>query len=105
MLQTLNVNPRVLKDRLQELGLTVMDVARIVADRRNAREGVQDWTGRRIYSTIQQAINKPDPTSMRILEEIVEALDGELVLRWRVRQQVVSGERFVNLDGETIAEE
>ena len=68
----------VLQARLQEKQLTAYAVAKLIAEADSEGRPVTSFTSR-----VKKAIDDPDGRILSNIKQIVEALDGELVIRWK----------------------
>ncbi len=84
-------------DRLEELGWTAYRLAQEVARLRSEEEGAQKKVTS-FVSSVRQALDTPDTSSLKTIETLIKALDGELVIRWKERTEVITGEREVLID-------
>lgn len=87
----------ILEDRLQELGWSPYKLAQLVSQLRSIEEGKEKRVTS-FVSSVRQAINNPDSSSLKTIETLIKALDGELIIRWKQKEEVVTGEREVKID-------
>lgn len=87
----------ILEDRLQELGWTPYKLAQLVSQLRSVEEGKEKRVTS-FVSSVRQALNNPDSSSLKTIETLIKALDGELIIRWKQKEEVVTGEREVKID-------
>ena len=74
----------VLQTRLDELGITSYEVAKRVAKVRGKKVG--EGT-----SSVSNVISEPERRRFDNLADVVRAMDGEIVIRWRsVNEEVIS---------------
>lgn len=96
MTQTL-MKKEILEDRLQELGWSPYKLAQLVSQLRSVEEGKEKRVTS-FVSSVRQALNNPDSSSLKTIETLIKALDGELIIRWKQKEEVVTGEREVKID-------
>jgi hypothetical protein len=77
---------QVLQDRLNSLGISQYELTRRIAAKRNAQGG--DTSTSKIQSSIYQALKEPDSRRYAMIEEIVKAMGGEIVIRWTSIEEV-----------------
>lgn len=87
----------ILEDRLQELGWSAYKLAQIVSQLRAEEEGKEKKVTS-FVSSVRQALNNPDSSSLKTIETLIKALDGELIIRWKQKEEVVTGSREVKID-------
>lgn len=87
----------ILEDRLQELGWSAYKLAQVVSQIKSEEEG-EEKKVTSFVSSVRQALNSPDKSSLKTIETLIKALDGELVIRWKQKKEVVTGEREVKID-------
>lgn len=87
----------ILEDRLQELGWSPYKLAQLVSKLRSKEEGKEKRVTS-FVSSVRQALNNPDSSSLKTIETLIKALDGELIIRWKQKEEVVTGEREVRID-------
>lgn len=87
----------ILEDRLQELGWTPYKLAQLVSQLRSVEEGKEKKVTS-FVSSVRQALNNPDSSSLKTIETLIKALDGELIIRWKQKKEIVTGEREVKID-------
>ncbi|MCM1984438.1 hypothetical protein [Lyngbya confervoides] len=96
----------ILQQRLKAMGLNKFQLAKLIAGIRERKDG-KEYDPRSLSSAIRQALEQPGRSRLETIEEIVEALDGELVIRWKKYERVVKGYQEISLDSsaEEIAEQ
>lgn len=72
--------------RLKELGWTKYRLAQEIVTIRQRRG--EDVTFRSIESAIRRALANPDTASAQTNDDIVAAMDGEVVIRWKTVKEV-----------------
>jgi hypothetical protein len=72
--------------RLKELGWTKYRLAQEIVTIRQRRG--EDVTFRSIESAIRRALANPDTASAQTNDDIVEAMGGETVIRWKTMKEV-----------------
>lgn len=87
----------ILEERLKELDWTAYKLAQEFAQVRNEEDGTDKKTTS-FATSVRQALAKPEKSSLKTIETIVKALDGEIVIRWKQKTQVVTGEKEVVLE-------
>ena len=80
----------ILQNRLDELGISPFKLAHGVAEIRKNSTG-KEVNPRNIASTIAKALENPGRSKLETIEQIVAALDGEIVVRWRRYEKVQKG--------------
>lgn len=76
----------VLAERIAQLGYTQYKVTQAVCKLR-AEDGIVPPVTR-YNSSITKALDDPQNVKFYILEDLVKALDGEIVIRWNNPQEV-----------------
>ncbi len=66
------------QERLSELDWLDYDLAKQIATNRGKPE-----TARQIYSSIKQALKSPERSSLKLNDEITQALGGNITIEWR----------------------
>ncbi len=87
----------ILEKRLHELGWSAYKLAQIVTQLRAEEEG----EGKKVsnfVSLVKNALSKPDNSSFKTIETLIKALDGEIIIRWKQKKEVVTGEREERID-------
>ena len=84
----------ILDERLKELDWTAYKLAQKFTAVRAEEEGVEKKVSSFVTS-VRQALARPERSSLRTIETIIKALDGELVIRWKQKKEVVTGEKEV----------
>ena len=101
--ETDNLDKDFLQRRMEALGLNPHAIAVRIAQRREERTGEKQNTGS-IRGSVAKCINAPHKTTGRILEEVINALDGELIARWRdtklIAQETTHEEQLTGNQGE-----
>lgn len=87
----------ILEERLKELGWTAYKLAQEVSKLRSQEEK-QEKKVTSFVSSVRQALEKPDNSSLKTIETLIKALDGEIIIRWKERQEVVIGEREIRIE-------
>jgi hypothetical protein len=87
----------ILEERLKELDWSAYKLAQEFARLREQEEGVEKKVTSFVTS-VRQALDKPEKSSLKTIETIIKALDGELVIRWKQKAEVVTGEKEVIVD-------
>lgn len=77
----------ILAARLSELGWTEYRLVQEVCKLRTAR-GEENATVVRYQSSINRAMKNPSSAKTAIIDDIVEALGGEQVIRWNIPKEV-----------------
>jgi hypothetical protein len=67
--------------RMKELGLTAYQLAKKVVELRQARGEDANFTS--IESSIRKCLKDPNGRATYINDDIVKAMDGETVIRWK----------------------
>lgn len=87
----------ILEDRLKELGWSAYKLAQEVS-RLRSQEEEREKKVTSFVSSVRQALDKPDNSSLKTIETLIKALDGELIIRWKEKKEVVTGEREVRIE-------
>jgi len=87
----------ILEDRLKELGWSAYRLAQLVTQIRTKEEG-EEKKVTSFVSSVRQALHNPDSSSLKTIETLIKALDGELIIRWKQKTEVITGEREVKID-------
>ena len=87
----------ILDERLKELGWSAYRLAQEVSKLRSQEEEQQKKVTS-FVSSVRQALEKPDNSSLKTIETLIKALDGEIIIRWKERKEVVIGEREVKIE-------
>ena len=87
----------ILDERLKELGWSAYKLAQEVSKLRSQEEE-QEKKVTSFVSSVRQALEKPDNSSLKTIETLIKALDGEIIIRWKERKEVVIGEREVRIE-------
>ncbi|WP_009629952.1 hypothetical protein [Synechocystis sp. PCC 7509] len=87
----------ILDERLKELGWSAYKLAQEVSKLRSQEEE-QEKKVTSFVSSVRQALEKPDNSSLKTIETLIKALDGEIIIRWKERKEVVIGEREVKIE-------
>ncbi len=82
----------ILVNRLNELGWSAYKLAQMVTLLRSQEEKEEKKVSN-FVSLVRNALNKPDNSSLKTIETLVKALDGEIIIRWKQKKEVVTGER------------
>ncbi len=87
----------ILEERLKELDWTAYKLAQEFTRVRNEEEGL-DKKPTSFATSVRQALAKPENSSLKTIETIIKALDGEIVIRWKQKTEIVTGETEVVVD-------
>ena len=93
LLNTL-MKKEILDERLKELNLNAYKLAQKFTAVRSEEEGEEKKVSSFVTS-VRQALARPERSSLRTIETIIKALDGELVIRWKEKKEVITGEKEV----------
>ena len=52
---------------------------------------------KRYEGTIKRALENPNKSSSQVIEALIKALDGEQIVRWNTREEVVVGTQEVKV--------
>jgi hypothetical protein len=102
-MSSIPVDKEILKKRMEVLGLKPWQITKIYSRIRAQRYGDLD-DPRRYSNTINKAIENPDKSSIQTIQALVEALDGELVIRWNKREQVLVTQENIDMEGNLLEE-
>lgn len=87
----------ILEERLKELNWSAYKLAQEFTRVRNQEEGIEKKVTS-FTTSVKQALGKPENSSLKTIETIIKALDGELVIRWKQKTEVVTGSKEVIVD-------
>ncbi len=87
----------ILEERLKELRWSAYKLAQEVSRLRSQEEG-EEKKVTSFVSSVRQALEKPDNSSLKTIETLIKALDGELIIRWKEKKEIVTGEREVRVE-------
>lgn len=83
----------ILKNRLNQLGWSRY---RLTKEYCRAKGEEPDVTLIKKYDgKVKRALEKPDKVSFEVIKHLVIALDGELIMRWNIRQEVIISQEDV----------
>lgn len=89
------MKPDILQNRLKQLGWTryrlTQEYCRIKGEPADAD------TVKRYEGTIKRALETPERSSSGVIEAVIKAMDGEQVIRWNQRQEIVTGQEEVKV--------
>lgn len=71
-----------LQQRLKELGLTQAELARRIAEKRQLENPEN------LQSAVHNALKDPDSRKYSAILELIDAMDGEVVIRWKDYKEV-----------------
>lgn len=83
------MDSEVLRKRLEELGWTPYRLAQEVAKIRRDQYGDTFKDHRSLIGGITAALENPEKASAKILECMILAMDGNLIVRWKTKKMVV----------------
>lgn len=83
----------ILKNRLNQLGWTQYRLTKEYC-RAKGEEPDADLI-RRYGGKVKRALETPEVVGFEVIRHLVIALDGELILRWNVRQEVIIGQEEI----------
>ncbi len=75
----------ILENRLTELGWSPYKLAQEVTKLRSEEEGEEKKVSN-FVSLVRNALNKPDNSSLKTIETLIKALDGEIIIRWKQKK-------------------
>jgi ribosome-binding protein aMBF1 (putative translation factor) len=75
-----------LQKRFEELGISQAELARRIAEKRQEPGKVVKPDN--LQSAISNALKDPDSRRHRAILELIEAMDGEVVIRWKDYKEV-----------------
>ncbi len=85
----------ILQERLRQLGWSRYKLTQEYCRVRG--EPTDPATVKRFESTIKRALENPDRSTSQIIETLIKALDGEQIVRWNTREQVLTGQQEVKV--------
>jgi hypothetical protein len=75
-----------LQERLEELGISLYELTGRVVEKR--KESGQDTTIPKLQSAVTKAVKDPDGRRYSAIAELVDAMDGEIIVRWKDYKEV-----------------
>ena len=72
----------VLQQRLAELGISQSDLTRRIAQKRQVENPAN------LQSAVHNALKDPESRRYATIVELIEAMDGEVVIRWKDYREV-----------------
>ena len=75
-----------LQKRIEDLGISQSELTRRVVEQRNSQG--QNTTVQNLQSAISKALKEPDGRRYSAIAEIVEAMGGEIIIRWTNFEEV-----------------
>ncbi len=91
-MKQLLMNPKVLQDRLEQLGWTHYRLAQELDKLRGENKGAANYA-----STVSKVLTNPEMSRAKTLEDLIKALGGELIVRWQKTEEVVVEHEEVKL--------
>lgn len=89
------MKPEILQNRFKQLGWTryrlTQEYCRVKGEPADAA------TVRRYEGTIKRALEMPGRCSSEVIEAVIKAMDGEQIIRWNQRQEIVTGQEEVKI--------
>jgi len=85
----------ILQDRLEQLGWSRYRLTQEYCRVRG--EPTDPSTVKRYEGTIKRALENPNKSSSQVIEALIKALDGEQIVRWNTREEVVVGTQEVKV--------
>ena len=85
----------ILQDRLQQLGWSRYRLTQEYCRVRG--EPTDPSTIKRYEGTIKRALENPNRSSSEVIEFLIKALDGEQVVRWNTREEILTGQKEVRV--------
>ncbi len=76
----------VLQQRFEELGISQAELARRIAKKR--QKPGENLDPNNLQSAVSNALKDPDSRRYSSILELIEALDGEVVIRWKNYEEV-----------------
>lgn len=76
----------ILQDRFEELAISQYELTRRVVELRK-REGEETEVSR-LQSAVAKALKDPDGRRYRAIAELIQAMGGEIVIRWKDYKEV-----------------
>jgi Cdc6-like AAA superfamily ATPase len=76
----------ILQERFKQLGINNSELTRRVVELRK-KEG-EDTTVRNLQTAVAKALKEPDSRRYSAISELVEAMGGEIVIRWKDYEEV-----------------
>ena len=86
------MKPKVLNDRLKQLGWTQYRLAQELDKIRGEDKGAANYA-----STVKKALGNPENSKAKTLEDLISAMGGELIVRWSHKEEVVSSYEEVKI--------
>ena len=85
----------ILQDRLKQMGWSRYRLTQEYCRVRG--EPTDPSSIKRYEGTIKRALENPNKSSTEVVESIIKALDGEQVIRWNTREEVLTGQEEVRV--------
>lgn len=85
----------ILQERLEQLGWSRYRLTQEYCRVRG--EPTDPPTVKRYEGTIKRALENPNKSSSQVIEALIKALDGEQIVRWNTREEVVVGTQEVKV--------
>lgn len=93
----LSVDRKILQDRFASLGWTSYRLAQEVSKIRVAVFGEKEKKPANLVTAVEKVIDDPNTSSFKNVEAAIRAMGGELVIRWKKTEQVVTGHEEIKL--------
>ena len=85
----------ILQDRLKQMGWSRYRLTQEYCRVRG--EPTDPSSIKRYEGTIKRALEDPNKSSTEVIELIIKALDGEQLIRWNTREEVLTGQEEVKV--------
>ena len=85
----------ILQDRLKQLGWSRYRLTQEYCRIRG--EPTDSLSVKRYEGTIKRALQNPNKSSSEVIETLVKALDGEQIVRWNNREEILVGQQEVKV--------
>ncbi len=85
----------ILQDRLKQMGWSRYKLTQEYCRVRG--EPTDPSSIKRYEGTIKRALEDPNKSSTEVIELIIKALDGEQLIRWNTREEVLTGQEEVKV--------
>jgi hypothetical protein len=92
-----NVDRRILQDRFQKLGWTSYRLAQEVSKIREKFFGETVKKPANLVTAVEKVIDDPNTSSFKNVEASIRAMGGEIVIRWKKTEEIVTGHEEIKL--------
>lgn len=93
----LNVDRKILQNRFERLGWTSYRLAQAVSKVRVEVFGEPEKKAANLVTSVEKVLDDPNKSSFKNVEAAIRAMGGELVIRWKTTEEVVTGHEEIKL--------